>query len=296
MTAGAGQVGRDPAPAPVGYAIGSFSRHPVPCRPSKATWGESHSPHKAIAELEEKLPELREQTRQAKDRYRELNAVIHSSDHSHHPELSRLHKAWQEAEDALARTLERIEALRAELAEIMAPATAREARDRARARLEATERIRHDHLGRMTLAAKGKWSKSGKSTQVDVQTQKRERLPDAFCGCMEASAINGPTENSHRLDRLATLGAPPAPEETSPGRTRKGGEGIPISRAPNQETGAGPSPSLNGKNFLAREAPQCSEAHFPAESALRLRCLQANPNPRFLWERPWELFLISPVI
>ena len=132
VTAGAGQVGRDPAPAPVGYAIGSFSRHPVPCRPSKATWGESHSPHKAIAELEEKLPELREQTRQAKDRYRELNAVIHSSDHSHHPELSRLHKAWQEAEDALARTLERIEALRAELAEIMAPATAREARDRAR--------------------------------------------------------------------------------------------------------------------------------------------------------------------
>ncbi len=92
-----------------------------------------------IAALEEKLADLREQVRQAEDRYRELRAVIHSSDHSHHPELSSRHKAWQEAENAQARTLERIDALKAELAEIMAPATAQEARDRARARLEEAQ-------------------------------------------------------------------------------------------------------------------------------------------------------------
>lgn len=89
-----------------------------------------------IAALEEKLPELRERARQAEDSFRELNDILRSSDRSHHPELKRRHKAWQEAEDELNRTLQRIQALKEELADILAPATAKQARDHALSRLE----------------------------------------------------------------------------------------------------------------------------------------------------------------
>ncbi len=172
-----------------------------------------------IAQIEATLPELEEKARQAEERFKELHAVLNSSDRSHNPELKRRHKAWQEAEDELAGARARIRALETELSVILAPVTARERRDRLRAllekarerrekaaraverleaRLEALEGDIRETDGRMqaeTRAARMA-ALEGRDHDLDALLEARERLERLK---VERKAVSAALEDARRM-------------------------------------------------------------------------------------------------